>query len=194
MNWHAHSLSAVNVRKTRRIRDYSVGNERCVQHRIRVDAASPATVQHLLNHLPLTFDVNLTETLHVGDQPGVLDHVRHEYGGVASDRIESEAGLPNKVLEHVMRCQTDTVAMLLQFVAQSDERLDVAPAADDLDDDVELQVEIARLHVGGGRFGRDDLWWMDEQLRECPAEPGIEIHVDTAIIWFGISDRAKYLG
>lgn len=128
--------------KTGRIRNDGVGDERDRGDGIRLDTRRPAAVQHLLHHLALLLDIAGAETLHARDQGWVADHVRHQLGGIATDREEFEAGSSHERGEYIMGGQSYAMAVLLELVAQRDERLYVAAATDDLYDNVELDVEL----------------------------------------------------
>lgn len=78
----------------------------------------------------------------------------------------------------------------LQFGAECYERLHVASAADDLDDDVEVDgvaaLPLLALGVDRGRGRgaevREGGGWCAEDAREGAAEFGVEVDVDAAIV------------
>jgi hypothetical protein len=74
-------------------------------------------------------------------QARVFDHVRHERSRVSTNRVEFEAGFGHEVCEDIVRCDSDSVSVLLQLIPQGQERLNVASASDHLDYDVKLDVE-----------------------------------------------------
>lgn len=142
MDRDAQRLRAMDVCETGRIGNDGVGNERNRGDGIRLDTRRPAAMQHLLHHLALLLDVAGAEALHARDQGRVAHHVCHQLGGIATDGEELEAGSSHKRGEYIMGGQSYAMAVLLELVAQRDERLYVAAATDDLYDNVELDVEL----------------------------------------------------
>src|SRR5699024_6930047 len=90
------------------------------------------------------------DRLQRGDHARVLDHEGHELRGVAANGKELETRLPlHEVPKRRVRGDADAVAvLLLEHLADLEERLDVAPRADDHDDDVEARLR--RDGVGRG--------------------------------------------
>jgi hypothetical protein len=74
--------------------------------------------------------------------------------------------------------------MALELISQRYKWLDITSAADNLDDDVEAQ-------AGGGGFGVDWRRFPGLSLRvhdgnqpgDCPAESGVQVQLDAAIMY-----------
>jgi hypothetical protein len=74
--------------------------------------------------------------------------------------------------------------MALELIPQSDKRLDIAATADDLNDDVEAQPGGRGFGVDWRRFLGLSLGMHDgNQPGDCPAESGVQVHLDAAIVY-----------
>lgn len=133
------------MRKTGRVGDDRIRNERLIADRIRVNARLPAPIKHFGNHLSLPLNVAAPETLQAGDQSRIADHVRHQLRGIAANREELQACIADEAIEDVVRSEAHSVTVSLKFIAQSYKRLDITPTADYLDDDVQLHGEDIRF-------------------------------------------------
>lgn len=136
-----HRLRAMHMGEARWVRNDGIRDKGLAAEGVGVDARPPAPIEHLGDHLPLALDVAAPETLQARDQARVADHVGHQLGGVAADGEELEAGVADKLVKDIVRCEAHSVAVFLEFVAERDKGLDVASTADDLDDDVEFYGE-----------------------------------------------------
>jgi hypothetical protein len=132
----AERLRAVYVRKAGRVGNDGVGDERDGRDGVGLDARPPEAAEHLGHHPALLLDVTGAQALHAGDEARVLHHVRHQLDGVAADGVELEPGVAHELVKDVVRRQPHPVPVLLELVAERDEGLHIAAAADDLDDDV----------------------------------------------------------
>lgn len=145
----------MNVCKARRVGNDGVSDERELGHWVRQDTRVPKAVQHVGDHSTLTANLSLYDGLEGWHQTGILDHIRHQGGRVSADRVEFQACLLHEVGEHIVRSNPYAVSMKLQFIPQSEERLDVTTTADDLDDDVQFDIEGMYGRFGSGDWG---LW------------------------------------
>lgn len=134
------SLRTVNMCKARRVGNYGIGNKRDATDRIVIDAGFPATRQHLRHHCPLTLDLPVTQSLHLGDQTGIFHHICHQLGWVSSNRVELQARLGNKIFEYVMGGQTHAVAVQLKLIAQGNKWLHITSASDNLNNNIQMNV------------------------------------------------------
>lgn len=170
------------MRKTRRVRDNSIGNKRrlgritrhikgrvnwCIlrmrsrsrtQPIPRLYAGSPAAHQDFLDALASLADLSALDGVEPRHEAWVLDHKGHELGRVAADAEELQAILLHKGLKRSMRGYANAVAVrLLEGLAEGHKRLDVAPRADNLDDDI--QTRRGCLTGEAAEAGRDICWW-----------------------------------
>jgi hypothetical protein len=76
-----------------------------------------------------------------------------------------ETGLLDEGGEDVVGCEADTMASLLEGGAEGDEGLDVAAAADYLDDDVEFDVERRRLDGVINGWEKTVFWGLGNESR-----------------------------
>lgn len=105
---------------------------------IWLQARLPEVVKHLLDHVSFLLDLTRSKTLHAGDKARVLDHVRHQFVQIASDGVELQIGFPHEPGKHIVGGDSNAVSVPLELFAQGHERLHVATATNDLDDNVEL--------------------------------------------------------
>ena len=99
MEWDTKLLCAMDVRKTGRIRNDGVCDERlglgvemiilAVWFRSsaisRLDARSPAAIYNLIDAIPASANIAAFQRVQVGDESWVLDHVCHEFSRVGAD-------------------------------------------------------------------------------------------------------------
>jgi hypothetical protein len=136
VQWDAEGLGAVNVREAGRVGDDGFGHEGATCVRIGLETCPPAAVQHVGHHAAFPLDIAGPEATQAGHQPWVLHHVRHELAWIAAYGVELEPGLAGALAEDVVRRHTHTVAVAPERLTQGNEGLDIAAAADKLDDDV----------------------------------------------------------
>jgi hypothetical protein len=129
----------VNVRKAWRVRYDGVGNKRLLCLGIRLKARLPASVEDFCHHAPFSLNVTRTKAVHAWDQAWILDHVSHQVGGIATDGVKLElGGFAYKVPEDIVCCESDSMAMSLQFGAQRNKGLHIATTANHLYHDVKV--------------------------------------------------------
>lgn len=175
----------MDVCEAGRIRNNGFSNKRAPRNRVWLDTRPPAPLEHLSNHLALLLDIACAQALYARDQTRVLDHIGHQFGRVAADRVELEAGLAYEVSEGIVRRKAYAVAVALELGAEGDEGLDVAAATDDLDDNIQadapgttrgvlwryaLPFALVLRRVAGDEEG------------ECSAECGVEVDVNASIV------------
>ena len=151
---HVQGLSAVDVTEARRVGQDQVGAKRRRVRAIRVGprAGGPRRGQDLGDHRAAPRDVldDLIEAPGNNATAG-LHHVVHQIAWITGQRIELEPGLLDERTEVAMG--RDAHAMpLRQPAADGDERLHVAPRADDHDDDRQSR-HLADDGAGGRRGG-----------------------------------------
>jgi hypothetical protein len=142
---YTKGLGAVYVGKAGRVSNDGIRDKGLPRHRILLQARVPKLPQHLLDHVAFLLYLAGYEASHAWDQARILDHIGHQLGWVSTDWVELETGISNKVAEHVVGRQADTVTVPLELGTECDERLNVSSAADNLDDDVELRSPRSRL-------------------------------------------------
>lgn len=138
VDWYSESLSAVNVCEARRIRNDGVCDKRLRTYGIGLDTGAPASIKHLGNHFALPLDIASPKALHAGNQSRIPHHIGHQLRRIATDGVECKTGIPDKLIEGIVRGQPDIMTVLLQLRSQSDEWLDISTTSDHLDHDVEL--------------------------------------------------------
>jgi hypothetical protein len=186
MHRHPQCLGAVHVGERGRIRNDGVGHKRRSRDAVGLNARLPEAVEHAGDHCTLVLDVAGAQALHARDQPRVLDHVGHEFGGVSADGVELEAGVAHEGCEGVVRCKADAVAVFLEAVAEGDEGLHIPTAADYLDDDVELHLGLKLVvyifwwWCGGNAIGKAGC-----QSCQCLCKPRVNVNIDSAIGYDG---------
>jgi len=134
VHWYSQRLRAVNVGEAGRVRDDGVCDKGNICDWIRQQARIPEPIQHVGHHGTFAADLAFHDRFERRQQAGVPDHVGHESSRISAYWVEFEASSSHKVCEDIMRCDPDPVSMLLQFVPQSQERLDIASTSDHLDD------------------------------------------------------------
>lgn len=100
--WNPQGLCTVYMGKTWRVCNDGVCHKRGCGHGIVFDTGVPAPFQHFCNHRSLTLDISSSQTLHFGDQAGVLDHVRHEVRRITTDWVEFQASVLDKGMKDIM--------------------------------------------------------------------------------------------
>lgn len=121
-----------------------------------IDTGAPEALEHFEHLIAASTDLTLANGLHGGDQTRVLDHESHKLGGVTADGEELQAAvLLDKLLEGRVGCYPHTMSVIiLQDLADLDERLNVSTRADDHDDNVQLgsrhRVDILGVPLEGG--------------------------------------------
>ena len=180
-------LSTVYMSKTRRICDNCICHKRRSVNGVIFETGLPTSFQHLSHHGSLSLDVSLSQTLHSGNETGVLDHVSHEVCRITSNRVEFQARVANESVEDLVRSQANTMAVLLQFLPESNKRLYITSTSHDLDDDIKLN--LARNELGIiRRWTRSIiLAGPGDQAQHGLARTGIEIDLDTAVLFCIIS-------
>lgn len=113
MQWHAQGLRAVNVSEAWRVGDDCVCDEWFVGLGIGSNARVPTAVKQFGNHGSFALDFSLPKTLHGRDETGVLDHIRHEFLGIASDGEKFKIGVSNKGVENIVSCETNAMSVFL---------------------------------------------------------------------------------
>lgn len=120
----------------------------------RLDTRSPAPHENLFDTPPALAYFATLQRIKTRHQTRVLDHERHELGGVATNVEELEAIVLDKLLKGSVGGDADAVAVgIAEGLAEGDKGLDVAAGADDLDDNVELRRR--RLAGEAAEAGRD---------------------------------------
>lgn len=177
----------MDVGEARRVRDNRISDERLLRQRVRFDARPPAAFQHLSDHGSLLLDIASPQALHRRHQSGVLDHVGHELCRISTDRVELQARFPYKVGKGVMGGEANPVAVALKFVAEGDEGLNIASAADNLDNDIQSNPPVDLLGVGRRKFAdgpvspRLDRLSPRNENRESSAKLRVEVDVNTSV-------------
>jgi hypothetical protein len=133
--------------KARRIRDDGLGDEGLMGNPVSLQAAAPASSKHLRHHGPFTLNIARPQTLHVGYEPWIFNHVRHQLGWVPSNRIELEPRFRDEILKDIVCGEAYAVTVFLQFVPKRDEGLNISATAYDLDDNVEFNVPISPFQI-----------------------------------------------
>lgn len=107
-------------------------------HLISIGARFPATLKYLsYAPTPLAYVV-FFQRLHTWDQAWILDHERHQLGGVTSDFEEFQAIFLHEILKRSVRSQADVVTMvLLQLLTKCEEWLNIPPRSDNVYDNIE---------------------------------------------------------
>lgn len=163
MKWDAQLLRYVYVCKARRVCNDSICNEwsiasvarkivvwvencalgvrpRCWAEAIAsLDTRAPAADKHGGYAFASLADLATLDGIESRHQTWVLHHERHEFGGVTSNTEELQPILLDKVLESRVSSDANPMAVcVLQDLAQSNERLDIAAGADNLNDNIQL--------------------------------------------------------
>jgi hypothetical protein len=87
----------------------------------------------------------------------------------------------NKAFESVVCRDSDAMPVSLQLLAQSDERLYIAPTANNLNDNIQTDAPCSPGGKPTAEFGRF-LFMLWYKLHECFGKPGIEVNLNTTII------------
>jgi hypothetical protein len=135
------------MRETRWIGDDGLGDKGRLGTHVRLHAAAPASLEHFRDHRAFALNIARPQTLHVGYEPWIFNHVRHQFGWVPSNRIELEPRFRDEILKDIVCGEPYAVTVFLQFVPKRDEGLNISATAYDLDDNVEFNVPISPFQI-----------------------------------------------
>ncbi len=125
MQRYAQLLCAMNVRKTGRIGDNSMCNERLslrdsnllcaflIFDFVHICARLPAPLHNLGHTLLSLSDVAFPKRFHPRNQSGILDHERHQFSRVSPNVKELQAIFLDELLECAVRGQANTMTIFV---------------------------------------------------------------------------------
>lgn len=152
MNRNPQYLSAMNMGKTRRVRDDRICDKRFLREWIILDTRFPASIQHFSYHDLLFLNLAITQCFHLWDQSWILDHVCHELCWISANREELQERVAHEIGKDIVRRDAYPMAVALQCIPQCNEGLDVSTTAHNLNYDVEF-------YIAGDKW-----WWLNVDI------------------------------
>lgn len=151
-------FGTAQVHKAGRVRDNSVGNKwsctgvnsstirifRVMAHFRSIScliARTPTSRENRFHFASALLYRAAADGAHTWQQARVLDHKCHQLFGIATNIEELESHLNNIFAERQMGGKSNSMSVLLEFLAQSHEWLDITARSNNLYDDIQAQRE-----------------------------------------------------